>query len=145
MDAANNIYVTGSTSSNNDLLLVNPTQSTFGGNTDAFLARFNTDTSTLDFSTYLGGGSADTANAVAVDAQGSAYVVGTTTSANFPTANPLQPSLRGQDAFISEVRHERRPRHHQARLARPRDGQQPSDATRSSSRTAGATRPRTSA
>ena len=89
VDAANNIYVTGSTSSNNDLLLVNPTQSTFGGDANTFLARFNTDTSTLDFSTYLGGGSADTANAVAVDAQGSAYIVGTTTSANFPTANPL--------------------------------------------------------
>jgi hypothetical protein len=62
----------------------------------------------LTYSTYLGGSDADTANAIAVDAAGSAYIVGTTASANFPVANALQPAIGrrvfGQtDAFITKL------------------------------------------
>ncbi len=39
----------------------------------------------LEYSTYLGGGSYDTGFGVAVDAEGNAYVVGTTLSVDFPT------------------------------------------------------------
>ncbi|HEX6624986.1 MAG TPA: FG-GAP-like repeat-containing protein, partial [Pyrinomonadaceae bacterium] len=102
VDAQNNVYVTGSTSSPVDFLLVEPTQSVYGGATDGFLARFDFGASLLDFSTYIGGSASDVANAVAVDAAGSAYVAGTTSSFNFPTANPLQPSLRAQDAFVAK-------------------------------------------
>lgn len=44
----------------------------------------------LSYLTYLGGSANDDIAGIAVDAAGSAYVVGTTSSLNFPTKNPYQ-------------------------------------------------------
>ncbi|HEX5410279.1 MAG TPA: choice-of-anchor D domain-containing protein [Terriglobia bacterium] len=62
----------------------------------------------LSYSTYLGGGEKDEANAIAVDAAGSAYIAGTTASADFPVANALQAKINrslpsGTDAFITKL------------------------------------------
>jgi len=58
---------------------------------------------TLSYSTYLGGNSADTSRAVAVDLQGNMYVSGTTGSTNFPTEQPYQGSLSGStDVFVTK-------------------------------------------
>lgn len=64
----------------------------------------------LEYSTYLGG-SADfeSANAIAVDNNGNAYVAGFTASTDFPTANPLQSAYAGGvsgsfgDAFVAKL------------------------------------------
>lgn len=58
----------------------------------------------LTFSTFLGGASNDTPNAIAVDASGNVYVVGFTTSTNFPTQSPMQSTLPGTDgAFVTKI------------------------------------------
>jgi hypothetical protein len=63
----------------------------------------------LSYSTYLGGSGnsvpADGGGGIAVDASGSAYVTGRTTSPDFPTANPLQPVLGNPagNAFITKL------------------------------------------
>jgi hypothetical protein len=58
----------------------------------------------LIYSTYLGGSGNDGANGIAVDSSGNAYVTGTTYSSDFPTVNPLQPSLLGTyDAFVAKL------------------------------------------
>jgi uncharacterized protein (TIGR03437 family) len=58
----------------------------------------------LVYSTYLGGGRDDAGNAVAVDAEGNAYVTGRTASTDFPTARPARPSSGGQeDAFVAKL------------------------------------------
>lgn len=49
----------------------------------------------LSYSTYLGGSAFDAASGIAVDAAGSAYVVGTTASTDFPTAAPFQGTSHG--------------------------------------------------
>ncbi len=49
----------------------------------------------LSYLTYLGGSFDDTLNGIAIDASGSAYVVGTTTSANFPLKNAYTGALPG--------------------------------------------------
>jgi hypothetical protein len=60
----------------------------------------------LDYATYLGGSGANGANAIAVDADGNAYVVGTTTSADFPLKNALQPTVgSSSSAFIAKLNH----------------------------------------
>jgi len=53
------------------------------------------DPTVLTYSTYLGGGDRDTGRAIALDSAGNAYVTGSTSSTNFPTANPLQPAKAG--------------------------------------------------
>lgn len=56
----------------------------------------------LNYSTYLGGSDNDLATGVAVDASGSAYVVGKTASINFPTASAFQPTNKGSNAFLTK-------------------------------------------
>lgn len=58
----------------------------------------------LVYSTYLGGSGGDTANAIAIDASGDAFVTGATGSSNFPTASPLQKAIGGStDVFVAEL------------------------------------------
>ncbi len=58
---------------------------------------------TLGFSTFLGGSGTDAGTGIAVDAAGDAYVTGSTTSANFPSANGLLSGAGGNaDAFVAK-------------------------------------------
>jgi hypothetical protein len=58
--------------------------------------------SALIYSRLIGGAAADLGNGLAVDAQGRAFLIGSTSSTNFPVTLPLQPDNRGgSDAFIS--------------------------------------------
>jgi Beta-propeller repeat len=65
----------------------------------------------LVFSTYLGGRSIDSATGIAVDPTGGIWVTGFTTSADFPTQNPLQGQLTGSrdrysagNAFLVKIK-----------------------------------------
>jgi hypothetical protein len=103
VDGSGNAYVTGGTSSA-DFPTMNPLQSTIGGSGDAFVAKLNAAGSALVYSTYLGGSDSDSATGIAVDGFGNAYVTGGTSSADFPTMNPLQPTIGGSgDAFMAKL------------------------------------------
>jgi MYXO-CTERM domain-containing protein len=104
VDGSGSAYVVGWTSSTTF-----PTASALQGSLastfpDAFVAKLNAEGSALVYSTYLGGNDSDQAYGVAVDGNGSAYVVGYTGSTNFPTANALQPSSGiAPDAFVAKL------------------------------------------
>ena len=105
VDAAGSAYVTGSTDATN-FPTVNAVQPASGGGTDAFVTKFAPDGSALLYSTYLGGSSLDTANGIAVDADGNAYLIGSTWSTNFPTLDAFQPNFGGgyyADAFVAKL------------------------------------------
>lgn len=103
VDPAGNAYIAGFTSSTN-FPRVNAFQSSFGGVEDAFVTKIDPSGSALVYSTYLGGSTFDTGTGISVDASGSAVVAGFTLSANFPTANALQPALGGaSDAFVTKL------------------------------------------
>jgi hypothetical protein len=107
VDSARNAYIVGVTQST-DFPTVNPVQPTFGGDSDVFVAKFNSTGSAITFSTYLGGSSYDTGAGIAVDRAGNVYVTGYTTSNDFPTVNALQPvrargGNQGYDAFVAKL------------------------------------------
>ena len=57
----------------------------------------------LVYATYLGGGSADVGNGIAVDGSGAAYAAGNVDS-NFPTANAYDTTRAGaQDGFVTKL------------------------------------------
>jgi hypothetical protein len=64
---------------------------------------FKSGTSSLIYSTYLGGKSSDAGNSIAVDGSGSIYVTGWTYSPDFPTRNPFQPDKGNVDAFVTRL------------------------------------------
>jgi hypothetical protein len=103
VDRAGNAYVTGHTTST-DFPTANPIQATNGGGQDAFVAKLNACGTALVYSTYLGGSGDDLGQGIAVDRAGDAYVTGRTTSADFPTVNPIQAANRGfMNAFVAKV------------------------------------------
>jgi len=90
-------YVTGITTSNNFPTTSGVFQTALAGNQDAFVAEINTalaGVSSLVFSTYLGGNSAEYGAGIGVDSTGNVTVAGITASTNFPTLNAYQ-SARG--------------------------------------------------
>ncbi len=101
VDSAGDAYVAGQTLST-DMPLAQPLQRS-GGGTHAFVAELNPSGALL-FSSYLGGSGADSGNAIALDSLDNMYVVGTTSSSDFPTGNGVQntapsKSAGGTDAF----------------------------------------------
>ncbi len=105
LDSSANIYVTGVTSSTDFPVTHGAFSTTAPGAQDAFVAKFNSSLA-LQYSTYLGGGSADSGLAIAVDSAGDAYVAGQTLSTAFPVSTgAFQKSNSGgiSDCFISKL------------------------------------------
>jgi hypothetical protein len=109
VDGHGNAYVTGFADSK-DFPTVNALQSTLGSGAqaNAFVSKINASGSAFVYSTYLGGGGVDNfdvGTGIAADASGNAYVTGWTRSSSFPTANALQPTLKGliQNAFVTKI------------------------------------------
>jgi hypothetical protein len=108
-DASGNAYVTGYTPSADDFPLVNALFGFGGYSADAFVAKISPD-GTLLFSTFLGGNDGEVGRAIAVDGSGYIYVVGFTTSTDFPTPFGFQTThsgaidaLHADDVFIAQL------------------------------------------
>jgi len=101
--ADGSVYVSGETSSEN-FPTEDPIQPAKDNAIDAFVTKLSADGSALIYSTYLGGGSNDAAYAIAVDADGNAYVTGPA-SDDFPTTpGAFQTEYGGNlDAFVAKL------------------------------------------
>jgi hypothetical protein len=104
VDSAGNAYVAGLTNSPN-FPTQNALQPALGSAYDIFVAKYNTGGNGLIYSTYLGGGANDSANSIAVDSTGNAYITGQTNSQNFPLQNALQSTLGdiSGDVIVSKI------------------------------------------
>lgn len=72
------------------------------GGQDAFVMKLSADGTQLLYSTFLGGSSTDSGNAIAVDSTGAAYVTGGTSSTNFPVTNGS--ALSGtENVFVTKI------------------------------------------
>jgi hypothetical protein len=94
VDPSGYAYVAGTTSSAD----FPATSRTYHGKTDVFVTKLNPSGTGLVYSTFIGGTASDTANGIALDSAGNAYVTGNTNSTDFPvTVNQF---TAGEHAFV---------------------------------------------
>ncbi len=108
VDANQNAYVTGYTTSSDFPTTFRAAQRRLNGLQNAFVTKLNSNGSALQYSTLLGGDDYDFGFGIAVDKQGAAYVTGVTYgifNSTFPTTgNAYQTSYGGAgDAFVSKL------------------------------------------
>jgi hypothetical protein len=85
VDGSGSAYVTGETYSSNFPTTTGAFDRTKNANPDAFVAKLNAAGSALVYSTYFGGSAVEFGSRIAVGAGGTAYVMGTSSSADLPT------------------------------------------------------------
>jgi hypothetical protein len=110
LDGAGMVYVVGYTDSGDLPAVPGSYKDASAGGRDIFIAKFNpalAGAESLVYFTYFGGSGADTPTAMTVDAVGSVYVTGSTTSTDLPTGGQgPQFSLggtAGSDAFVVKL------------------------------------------
>ena len=121
VDGAGNVYIAGTTISQDFPVTATALQKQFGGGAraipvmmgDCFVAKLNPAGNALLYATYLGGNQPDACRGIAADASGNAYVTGLTGSTNFPvTEGAFRQTYRGgagqewvqsADAFVAKI------------------------------------------
>jgi hypothetical protein len=109
IDSSGNVYITGGTSSTDFPTTTGAFDTSFNGSvvyTDVFVTKVDSTGTALVYSTYLGGGSADGSNGIAIDSSGNVYITGLTNSTNFPiTPGAFDTSFNGGsgDVFVSKL------------------------------------------
>jgi len=102
VDSIGAVIAFGQTTST-DLPVVNAYQTTSGGLSDAFTVKLDP-TGALVASSYFGGSLDDYGTEIEIDGSGNAYLVGSTSSADFPTAAALQGTRGGGfDVFVTRI------------------------------------------
>jgi hypothetical protein len=101
LDSEGNVFVTGLTQSadvSSGVLQPGP-----GKGFQAFVTKIDPN-GAIVYSAYFGGSGADEGHAVGVDAAGSVYVTGYTTSSDFPIVNGFQTKIGGaQDSYLLKL------------------------------------------
>ncbi|MCX7981267.1 MAG: SBBP repeat-containing protein, partial [Bacteroidia bacterium] len=109
VDASGYAYITGGTGSTDFPTTPSAYDQSFSG-VDAFVTKLSPTGNALIYSTFLGGGNGERAQAIAIDASGCAYITGWTESLNFPTtpgaydlSHSGGPSYGPYDAFVTKL------------------------------------------
>ncbi len=105
VDGTGHAYVGGRTTSPDLPVTSGAFQTSLAGGTDAFVAKLSAAGSAFVYATYVGGSADDYGGGIAVDAGGSAYLVGGSSSPNFPTTpGAFQTSFAGNgDAYLVKL------------------------------------------
>jgi len=104
-DALGNTYVTGETNSSSKIATPTAYQTMLSGNTDVFVAEFDT-SGNRTWSTYYGGPGEDVARSIALDVSGNIYIAGYTASGSgMATPGAYQTTYGGAsyDGFLKKL------------------------------------------
>jgi hypothetical protein len=103
VDDKGSVYIAGQTLSA-DFPVKNAYQSALAGRANAFIAKLSPSNGALEYATYLGGNSFDSAQDITVDAGHNIYVTGSAQSSNFPLVHPFQKALTGEiNTFVTKI------------------------------------------
>jgi hypothetical protein len=104
VDSLEDIYVVGSTMSTDFPVTMGAFDTSYNGNSDAFVARFTGD-GMLKWATYLGGTEGEGGHGIALDSSGNVVVMSVTDSSDFPvTPGAFDTSHNGHaDAYIAKL------------------------------------------
>lgn len=111
VDGSGNAYIAGFTDSSDFPTTADAFQTTFGGVIDVFVTQLNPTGTGLLYSTYLGGspsqwgGGYEFVRGIALDTSSNVYIVGVTTSSDFPTtAGAFQTTWNfSSDGFVAKI------------------------------------------
>jgi len=106
VDSAGSAYLTGKADSMDTFPVTVGPDLTFGGASDAFVAKVSAAGDALVYCGYIGGTSNEYGQAIDVDGAGNAYVAGTTVSTDFPTTVGAFDRVGGgsyDDVFVSKL------------------------------------------
>jgi hypothetical protein len=111
VDSSGNAYVAGFTDSSDFPTTADAFQTTFGGVIDVFVTQLNPTGTGLLYSTYLGGspsqwgGGYEFVRGIALDTSNNVYIVGVTTSSDFPTTpGAFQTTWNlSSDGFVAKI------------------------------------------
>ena len=105
VDSANNVFVGGWTFSDDFPTTPSAYDSTYNGQDDVFVSKLDPNLGTLIASTFLGGSISDRLHDLVLDSSNNVYLIGHTSSADFPTsAGAYDSSYNGSsDVFISKL------------------------------------------
>jgi hypothetical protein len=109
IDAAGEVYVVGTTGSD-DFPTLNPLQASPSSvQYEAFVIKLSGTDGTQLYGTYLGASRSEWGNDIVVNDAGEMYIVGSTESLDFPVVDPLQEGLAGfpyygwSDAYVARI------------------------------------------
>lgn len=101
---AGNAFITGATISTNLPVTGGAYQRSLIGGSDAYVMKLNTDGSAVDYFTYLGGSEFEWGRSIGVDDSGNAFIVGQTSSPNFPTTpDAYQGTLSSNNVYVTKL------------------------------------------
>jgi hypothetical protein len=102
---AGQAFVTGSTGSFDYPTTPGAFDTSYNGNTDAFVTRLNASGSALVYSTFLGGTDGDEGIGIEVDRSGNAYVMGNSVSSDYPTTQGAFDTIHNgsADVFVTRL------------------------------------------
>jgi hypothetical protein len=107
VDGSGNVYVAGLTYTIWSSVFPTTTgayDTSFNGARDGFVSKLNNSLTSLLASTFLGGSSNDYVRALSIDGSGNIYVVGQTSSSDFPvTTGAYDTSVNGDNMFVSKL------------------------------------------
>ena len=108
LDEKGFVYIAGMTYSNNFPTSSGAYDTSNAGSGDAFVFKLNRSGDRIIYSTFLGGSNVDYGYGLDVDGSGSAYVVGSTQSNNFPTTSgaydqQFQQTQSNKDVFVTKL------------------------------------------
>jgi gliding motility-associated-like protein len=105
VDAANDVYVVGTTNSTDFPGIAGHYQSTLKGGYDGVVAKLNSGLTALTWATLIGGSEDDNVCDIKIASNGDIYVCGNTSSTDFPAVGGLHTTALGgtQDGFIAHI------------------------------------------